>query len=157
MEDHHVDRPAVEAQQCVKPTGTNRSFGLIHSHRMQRSRSLTAITNTKTRHESSSYPAGFALRRPGGYGEGTNTRSHPELGRENPQRQWYCVLRRGRVGRRQVFTTQKQANTTKLPARIPHNPSTTQHPHAGWTSPSAKRRKPKQTGRRANISPDQTR
>ncbi len=34
---------------------------------------------------------------------GARTRSHPELGRENPQRRWYCVLRRGRVGRRQVF------------------------------------------------------
>ena len=44
-----------------------------------------------------------AFGRPGGYGEGLNTRSHPELGRENPQRRWYCVLRRGRVGRRQVF------------------------------------------------------
>ncbi len=44
-----------------------------------------------------------AFGRPGGYGEGFNTRSHPELGRENPQRRWYCVLRRGRVGRRQVF------------------------------------------------------
>ena len=29
MEDHHVDRPGVEAQQCVELTGTNRSFGLI--------------------------------------------------------------------------------------------------------------------------------
>src|SRR3546814_1920470 len=27
----HVDRPGVEAQQCVKLTGTNRSFGLIRS------------------------------------------------------------------------------------------------------------------------------
>ena len=27
---------------------------------------------------------------------------HSELGRENPQRQWYCVLRRGRVGRCQA-------------------------------------------------------
>ena len=34
---------------------------------------------------------------------GDCTRSHPELGRENPQRPWYCVSRRGRVGRRQVF------------------------------------------------------
>ena len=34
---------------------------------------------------------------------GARTRSHPELGRENPQRPWYCVLRHGRVGRRQVF------------------------------------------------------
>ena len=29
MEDDHVDRPGVEAQQCVKLTGTNRSIGLI--------------------------------------------------------------------------------------------------------------------------------
>ena len=29
MEDHHVDRPGVEAQQCVELTGTNSSFGLI--------------------------------------------------------------------------------------------------------------------------------
>ncbi len=34
---------------------------------------------------------------------GCPTRSHPELDRETPQRRWYCVLRRGRVGRRQVF------------------------------------------------------
>ena len=27
--DHHVDRPGVEAQQCVKLTGTNHSIGLI--------------------------------------------------------------------------------------------------------------------------------
>lgn len=29
MEDDHVDRPDVEAQQCVKLTGTNRSIDLI--------------------------------------------------------------------------------------------------------------------------------
>ena len=29
VEDHHVDRPDVEAQQCVKLTGTNCSIGLI--------------------------------------------------------------------------------------------------------------------------------
>src|SRR5271170_649621 len=34
---------------------------------------------------------------------GDRTRSHPELGRENPQRPWYCGPSRGRVGRRQVF------------------------------------------------------
>ena len=28
--DHHVDRPDVDAQQCVKLTGTNRSIGLIY-------------------------------------------------------------------------------------------------------------------------------
>ena len=49
---------------------------------------------------------------------GARTRSLPELGRENPQRPWYCVLRRGRVGRRQVF---QQPHTT-----------------AGWSSPVAR-------------------
>jgi hypothetical protein len=51
---------------------------------------------------------------------GACTRSHPELGRENPQRPWYCVLRRGRVGRRQVFQ----------PIRFPLD--------AGWSSPVAR-------------------
>ena len=54
---------------------------------------------------SSSSRKGHAKRRPcrpGGHSEGQNTRSHPELGRENPQRRWYCVLRRGRVGRCQA-------------------------------------------------------
>ena len=34
MVDHHVDRPGVEAQQCVKLTGTNLSIGLIHARRV---------------------------------------------------------------------------------------------------------------------------
>ena len=33
------------------------------------------------------------------------TRSHSELGRETPQRRWYFVSRRGRVGRCQVCKT----------------------------------------------------
>ena len=32
MEDHHVDRPGVQAQQCVELTGTNSSFGLKSMH-----------------------------------------------------------------------------------------------------------------------------
>ncbi len=39
---------------------------------------------------------------PGGHSEGQNTRSHPELGRENPQRRWYCRSSGGRAGRRQA-------------------------------------------------------
>ena len=50
------------------------------------------------------------LRRPGGHSEGPNTRSHPELGRENPQRQWYCASRRGRVGRRQALQASDHRN-----------------------------------------------
>ena len=37
---------------------------------------------------------------------GGRTRSHSEHGRETPQRQWYFVSRRGRVGRCQVCKTQ---------------------------------------------------
>ena len=40
--------------------------------------------------------------KPGGHSEGPSTRSHPELGRENPQRRWYCRSSGGRVGRRQA-------------------------------------------------------
>jgi hypothetical protein len=63
---------------------------------------------------------------------GEPTRSHPELGRENPQRPWYCVSRRGRVGRRQVL----QPTHTK-PPRDPHPRESLPH-NAGWSSPVAR-------------------
>ena len=125
MEDHHVDRPGVEAQQCAKLTGTNRSFGLIHNLPPHAGTRPPARTNRAPTTNSTSLPPTdqrseirkvcplssvlcplLPFRRPGGHGEGYNTRSHPELGRENPQRRWYCVLRRGRVGRRQVLRTE---------------------------------------------------
>ena len=84
---------------------------------------------------------------------GARTRSLPELGRENPQRPWYCVSRHGRVGRRQVFqsiqqTTRPQtgpdaddAGKTRYRRRLPprhtgelYQPIT----HAGWSSPVAR-------------------
>ena len=49
------------------------------------------------------------------------TRSHSEHGRETPQRRWYFVLRRGRVGRCQVCKAQQKqsifSKQTKLPKR----------------------------------------
>src|SRR5579885_1944665 len=69
-------------------------------------------------------PRGRA-RRPGGHSGVTNTRSHPELGREKPLRLWYCVSRRGRVGRRHVLP----------PA---HTHPTHNTPTAGWSSPVAR-------------------
>ena len=39
------------------------------------------------------------------------TRSHSEHGRETPQRRWYFVLRRGRVGRCQVCKAQQNLLT----------------------------------------------
>src|SRR5205085_1042776 len=53
----------------------------------------------------------------------------PELGRENPQRRWYCVSRRGRVGRRQAI---KAGSTTRL--SLSPNPPIP----AGWSSPVAR-------------------
>ena len=66
---------------------------------------------------------------PGGHSEGQNTRSHPELGRENPQRRWYCVSRRGRVGRRQA----RQPPISSHRSRRQPTPT-----HAGWSSPVAR-------------------
>ncbi len=42
------------------------------------------------------------------------TRSHSEHGRETPQRRWYFVLRRGRVGRCQVCKAQDKIRKTKI-------------------------------------------
>ena len=64
---------------------------------------------------------------------GARTRSLPELGRENPQRPWYCVLRHGRVGRRQVF--QSIPYKQHIPQYTGDNAINT---HAGWSSPVAR-------------------
>src|SRR5215467_12439310 len=65
-----------------------------------------------------------------------NTRSHPELGRENSQRRWYSVSRRGRVGRRQVFQAQDTQNTSIRSDNPGHSPEQTHN--AGWSSPVAR-------------------
>jgi hypothetical protein len=158
VEDHHVDRPEVEAQQCVQLTGTNRSIGLIpphvrisppgdiltphaairrsdhkigllflqtHSTDTQQTIALekqhrpelceTTLDKTpaaiRSRHPVRSSLAWWPWR-------GANTRSHPELGRENPQRRWYCVLRRGRVGRRQACQERTRQDKHQHPSSI---------------------------------------
>jgi hypothetical protein len=66
-------------------------------------------------------PCLFGDRRPGGHSEGCSTRSHPELGREIPPRPWYCVLRRGRVGRRQAFYPRRNtALMQRAPRAVAH-------------------------------------
>ena len=50
---------------------------------------------------------------------GARTRSHSELGRENPQRQWYFGLSRGRVGRRQVIKMQNKKSLTSTQSQYP--------------------------------------
>ena len=65
---------------------------------------------------------------PGGHSEGLNTRSHPELGSETPPRRWYCVLRRGRVGRRQAFHKQRATgNRGNCPERNHRTHTSEQH------------------------------
>ena len=84
---------------------------------------------------------------------GGHTRSHPELGREDPQRRWYCTLRCGRVGRCQVFQARcrhMQACSGDLyrtvsTARRGQGPDPAPRPElcfasgdAGWSSPVAR-------------------
>ena len=84
------------------------------------------------------------------------TRSHSEHGRETPLRQWYFVLRHGRVGRCQVCQTHVLQNILssqlKLEGRSPRpivvGAEITQRPgcissvtakvDAGWSSPVAR-------------------
>src|SRR5262249_6825028 len=96
--DHHVDRPEVEAEQSVQLTGTNRSIGLILGagppaphHRPRAAPNPTRLPDTAllTSHITTG-TCPRELARPGGHSEGPTTRSHPDPGRENPQRPWYC-------------------------------------------------------------------
>ena len=123
VEDHHVDRPGVEAQQCVKLTGTNSSIGfialIIPVHPNKDEQDTTSRSGPQSRQRpfvtaqlSHKENRALALRRPGGHGGEKCTRSHPELGRETPQRQWYSVLRRGRVGRCQACKVQDITTNT---------------------------------------------
>ena len=48
--------------------------------------------------------------------QGDQTRSHPELGRQTPSRQWYFVSRHGRVGRRQACKERFKTKATRLSA-----------------------------------------
>jgi hypothetical protein len=53
VEDHHVDRPGVDAQQCVKLTGTNRSIGsipVVPGRKPRDRRAGASRQDAKTRH-----------------------------------------------------------------------------------------------------------
>ncbi len=121
--------------QAAQLTGTNRSIGLIPRTRNAEANRQPALLSDDRDQGSEAVRSPIPdpchpssdLGRPGGHGEGLNTRSHPELGRENPQRRWYCVSRRGRVGRRQVYQDQKHTQTQPQ-AYTP----------AGWSSPVAR-------------------
>ena len=100
MEDDHVDRLGVEARRRVELTSTNRSIGLIAL--IIQCPSLIGWTNDRN-----TICFIVVLCRPGGLRRSDQTRSHPELGRQTLQRQWYYVSRPGRVGRRQACNAQQ--------------------------------------------------
>jgi hypothetical protein len=80
VEDHHVDRPDVEARRRVKLTGTNRSFDLIALVAKARDCQSTRFETEKMKSQFCfirSLPAWWPL-------QGDKTRSHPELGRQTP-------------------------------------------------------------------------
>ena len=125
MPDQHVDRPDVDAQQCVQLTGPNRSIALenspsipIRRHtpepRPRRQEPGKNVLAPGSRFLIPAATAGWPWR-------GCPTRSHPELDRETPQRRWYCVSRRGRVGRRPALPAgircQKTGTRTQGPGR----------------------------------------
>ena len=104
MEDDHVDRLGVEARRRVELTSTNRSIGLIAL--IIQCPSLIGWTNDRN-----TICFIVVLCRPGGLRRSDQTRSHPELGRQTLQRQWYYVSRPGRVGRRQACNAQQELFT----------------------------------------------
>ena len=166
MVDHHVDRLGVEVQQCTELTSTNRSIGLIafasqDANELRRLQSQASQMKISSRNEAvgarspavrSTLMAGGRmpgtlpawLRWSGGYGEGFSTRSHPELGRESPQRRWYYVLRRGRVGRRQAS---QATHSDTPPTPVFSDPPLTRGGRAPSKGRSPKRRTKERAGR----------
>ena len=140
----------MEAWQHVKLTGTNRSIGLIDhppptANARYAPKSIGDAPNTGPRqvNPSSTRPTGTRASSASmtwWLWRGTRTRSHPELGRENPLRQWYCVLRRGRVGRCQVLKTDETSTPiTGDKHHATHHSQPAKHPTtAGWSSPVAR-------------------
>ena len=82
-----------------------------------------------------SEPPISAIRKPGGHSEGCSTRSHPELGRENPQRRWYCRSSGGRVGRRQASSRRQRTDDRRQNRAVLRLPVSD---NAGWSSPVAR-------------------
>ena len=159
----------MDARQRVQLTGPNRSIALESSNRSpsantrvsentgQGSR-ITSILIPDPRHLIPASTAGWPWR-------GCPTRSHPELDRETPQRRWYCVSRRGRVGRRPALkaetrTRNQQIRPTRGGAakptrakptrpRTPEADSTRTARTANAASPKPSSRRPQARSRRA--------
>jgi hypothetical protein len=132
--DHHVDRPDVQTRRRAQLTGPNRSTDLPRpsgksspesreqkprdqQNNLIRASAIRPPTSACHPCQCQSAPRRprFSLKESGPAApdvslawwswRGCPTRSHSELGRETPQRPWYCALRHGRVGRRQANQT----------------------------------------------------
>ena len=129
-----------------------RGFGEIKApvvRQATRHKRPVSITSTQTLCPS---PAWWLL-------QGGQTRSHPELGRQTPSRQWYYVSRPGRVGRCQacqghkvqiLFTTkqnkralppQNGAPFRSLKSSSQDEPKKNTKVDAGWSSHPIKRKR----------------
>jgi hypothetical protein len=97
-------------------------------------RGLVRCSHRKSRR--STRASQTVLCRPGGLRRGDKTRSHPELGRQTLQRQWYFVSRHGRVGRRQARKEQFPSSPRRQ--RRPNDVESITPFAAGWSSPVAR-------------------
>ena len=143
MIDHHVDRPDVHGRQRPQLTGPNRPSGSIipkhhawksspdgtrpQHHRPAITGQCSGCTYTRNTSQNRIHPSPVMGHHPDQrtmdwttwwLWRGAYTRSHPELGREMPQRPWYCVSRHGRVGRRQVFQCMQITPQTNHPRGV---------------------------------------
>jgi hypothetical protein len=148
--DHHVDRPDVQARRRAQLTGPNRSTDLPRpsgksspESREQRSE-ISKEPDPSFCHPpsdlcpppmpmpvSTAPPPLLPKKKRAGAPDvslawwswrGCPTRSHSELGRETPQRPWYCALRHGRVGRRQANQTsgpESRDQSSYRPVEVP--------------------------------------
>jgi hypothetical protein len=82
---------------------------------------------------------------------GCPTRSHSELGRETPQRPWYCALRHGRVGRRQANQTSGTTGQRAESRPAHHHPTPHPEPPDDRRSHGAVSRGPRTIARSAGV------
>ncbi len=89
-------------QQCMELTGTNSSIGLNTLIKQCPFTGDFVVGNGLLKRPEQKIRQNYTAPLTWWLWRGGCTRSHSELGRETPQRRWYFVLRRGRVGRCQV-------------------------------------------------------
>ena len=141
MEDHHVDRPQVEAWQHVQPSGPNRSIELTRSSTKPKPLGGRPVLPTSPhaslpRHvphpPAPRSPRARWLRRPGGHSERDPPDPIPNSAVKPPSAHGTASPRRGRVGRRQA------SQATSTPPSPPTRTLLTTNTPAGWSSPVAR-------------------